>query len=72
MRDQIKFDLILNPIQVQQGMDTLLEWLSETDRKLQNSAREKISVDPDGVRDQLKKAKVRHEPHENTSCRSKQ
>lgn len=52
-------------MQVQQSMDGLLKWLDETDRQQQNQARETISVEPDGVRDQLKKAKVRHR----TVCR---
>eukprot|EP00057_Strongylocentrotus_purpuratus_P020675 XP_011675149.1 PREDICTED: microtubule-actin cross-linking factor 1 isoform X2 [Strongylocentrotus purpuratus] len=43
---------------VQQSMDGLLKWLDEADRQQQTQARETISVEPDGVRDQLKKAKA--------------
>ncbi|XP_071483801.1 microtubule-actin cross-linking factor 1-like [Diadema antillarum] len=43
---------------VQESMDGLLSWLNDTERQLDNSSRETISVDPDGVRAQLKKAKA--------------
>ena len=62
--DNITCGMVLSSIpyyilymQVQQSMDGLLKWLDETDRQQQNQARETISVQPDGVRDQLKKGK---------------
>ena len=45
-------------LQVEQSMDELLSWINDTERTLNNNARETVGVDPDGVREQLKKAKV--------------
>ena len=45
-------------MQVEQNMDSLLAWIGDTERTLSNNARETVGVDPDGVREQLKKAKV--------------
>lgn len=45
--------------QVEQSVDELLASLNDAERDLEASNRETISVDPNGVREQLKKAKVR-------------
>ena len=40
-------------------MDTLLAWINDTERTLANNVKETVGVDADGVREQLKKTKVK-------------
>ncbi|XP_033113691.1 microtubule-actin cross-linking factor 1, isoforms 1/2/3/5-like isoform X2 [Anneissia japonica] len=43
---------------VEGNMDNLLAWLQDIEKKLNTACKEPISIDPDGIRDQLKKAKA--------------
>lgn len=56
---EILSTIFFGTLQLEHSLDSLLHWVDETGMQLEHVTRESVSIDPTGVKDQLKKSKVR-------------